>query len=432
MKALATPAHPGTVLSVWVPLLLLSITAALTTWVVFFLHPMEQALYSDMANYAAVARDITSGTFDLRHFHQPIGFPLWMVFWRTIAGGDWWLLKVTHVALIVSSVFLGWRAARLVLPHPWDIVVLVLLSFQIQWWALAGFAIAEALYTFLLTAMLWSAMRWISTRRIVDGVLAGLFFGLGFYVKGSAVFFPVMVLCWYVLMAYRREESPLPPFRHLLIAAGVALCVALTHGLGALATYGKFKVSADAGALNLVEGKCREKDNRDSEGHRWLSPLFYRLGERDIKTWDEPFSNQAFFWKEGLKCIKANPTVMITSTRYIYYLFGGNSLWPVQAWRDKPAETFYERMFLFVITPLTFVGMIMALRQLNRPEIMAALLILSLMLLVYVFKSELRYRVPFDAATMILATVGARAITQQLLRRRRRNDAPSQVRAGTR
>jgi 4-amino-4-deoxy-L-arabinose transferase-like glycosyltransferase len=254
--------------------------------------------------------------------------------------------------------------------------------------------------------------------------LAGLFFGLSFYVKGSAVFFPVIILLWYVLMTSRREDKVAPPFRHLLIAGGLALCVALTHGAFAWATYGKLKVSANAGALNLVEGKCREKGNIDSEGSRWLSPLFYHLGEREIKTWNEPFSNQAFFWKEGLKCIKANPAVMVTSMRYIYYLFGGNPLWPVQAWREKPAEMLYERIFLFVITPLAFIGLVVALRHPGRPEIMAALLIMSLMLLVYVFKSELRYRVPFDATTMILATVGARAIADRLSRRRG-SDAPS-------
>jgi hypothetical protein len=410
-EALPKPNRSSPWISAGLPALLITVTGAITAWVVFIAHPMERALYSDMANYAAIARDIMAGRFDLTHFFQPIGFPLWMALWRTLAGGDWWLLKLSHVALVVLTVFLGWRAARHIMPKPWDLLVLVLLSFQVQWWALAGFAMPETLYTFLVTALLWSATRWIRYRRVRDAALTGLFFGIGFYVKGSAALLPVVVLVWLGLGFALRKPVPFASIRHLAAAGAMALTVALAHGAFALATYGTFKLGADSGALNFVEGKCRHKENRDSRGHVWLSPLFVYLGETDVRRWDEPFSNQPFFWKEGLKCIKANPAVMLTSTRYVYYLFGGNPLWPVQAWRAKTTEVLYEKAFLFLVAPLTLIGLMVAIGSWDKPQAAAALLVLSLFLMVYVFKSELRYRVPFDAATMILATLGTRQVT---------------------
>jgi hypothetical protein len=410
-EALSKPSRRSRWIYVGLPALLITLTGVMTAWVVFSLHPMERALYSDMANYAAIARDIMAGRFDLTHFFQPIGFPLWMAFWRTLAGGDWWLLKLSHVVLVVLTVFLGWRAARHIMPKPWDLLVLVLLSFQIQWWALAGFAMPETLYAFLITALLWSATRWIRYRRVFDAALAGLFFGLSFYVKGSAALLPLIVLVWLGVGLTLRRPAPIASTRHLVAASAMALTIALAHGAFALANYGTFKLGADSGALNFVEGKCRHKENRDSRGHVWLSPLFVYLRETDVRRWDEPFSNQPFFWKEGLKCIKANPAVMLTSTRYVYYLFGGNPLWPVQAWRAKTTEVVYERAFLFLVAPLTLIGLMVAIRSWDKPEAAAALLVLSLFLMVYVFKSELRYRVPFDAATMILATLGTRQVT---------------------
>ena len=389
----------------WVPWLLLFLNAILTTWVVFSLHPMEGAIYSDMGGYINTARQITNGEYLLIHFFQPIGYPLWVSFWRDIAGGGWGWLKLTHVIFVVLSVYFGWQIARRLLPPRWDIAALLLLSTHIQWAQMASFAMPEALYTFLITLLVWFSVRWAEGGRASDAIFIGLLFGVGFFVKGSAVFFPPLLLLWSILRIARHEVPMRLTLNHLAVMALCALAVALAHGTYSQMKYGQFKLGADNGGLAFIEGKCKEKHNFDSVGGSWLSPLHFYLGETDEKHWDVPFSNQAYYWRQGWECIKENPVVVFTSLRYIYYLFTGNPAWPARV-----EETYYEAWFTIIILPLFIVGILAACRHWDKSVIVPAMFLLSLFLLSWIFKSELRYRVPFDAIVMVYATLGARVV----------------------
>lgn len=390
----------------WAPAVLLSANALVTAWVVFRLHPMETALYSDMLEYVRRALEIDRGHYDPFHFIQPIGYPVWIMLSRRAAGGGWWVLKLTHVVLVWMSVFLGWRVARRLLPGRWDLLALLLLSAQIQWWALASFVVSETLYTFLVTLLLWCAVRWAEapSRRFAAAV--GFAFAAGFYVKGSAVLFPLFLAVWTLARAVPDAAALRRGFAHLAVMAGVALSIMLVHGSWAYAKYEQFKLGADAGGLNFVEGKCPYKRNIDRDGAAYLSPLFAVTGETATRIWPVPFTDQAFFWREGWKCVQDNPVVLVTSVRYVYYLFAGNKLWPVESPVPHVAEQLYEALFPLVIVPLFVIGMLAALRSWRTPLAVPALLYLSLLVIVWVFKSELRFRVPFDAIVMIYASYG--------------------------
>jgi 4-amino-4-deoxy-L-arabinose transferase-like glycosyltransferase len=389
----------------YLPVLLLLLNLVLTIWIVFFLHPMETAIFSDMKEYVVRADQISDGLYDLNHFFQPIGYSLWIMLWRYLDAGGWELLKLTHVLLVVLSVYLGWQTARMLLPGKWDLAVLLLLGTNIQWIQLAAYTLSETLFTFFLTALLWGSVRWASYGLMRDAVLVGFLFGLGFFVKGSAVFFPPLLLLWSVICVRHRQQPLRPVIIQLLVMGGCALMIALAHGTYSQLKYGQFKLGADAGGLNFVEGKCPAKHNFDNTGYSWLSPLHYYLGETEEKHWDVPFSDQAYYWQQGWECVKQDPYVLVTSVRYIYYLFAGNPLWPY-AEQGK----YYELWFKVVIMPLFIIGLIVGCRHWNQPIMMPALLLLSLILVAWIFKSELRFRVPFDAAIMIYAALGARTV----------------------
>lgn len=389
----------------WIPWLLLLLNTLLVTWMVVFVHPMEGAIFSDMGGYIERAQQISNEEYHLIHFFQPIGYPVWVSFWRDIASGGWEWLKLTHILLVVFSVFIGWQIARRLLPPRWDILALLLLSLHVQWWQLASFALPETLYTFLLTSLVWFAVRWSEDNRTSDAILVGVLFGLGFYVKGSAVFFPPVLLLWSMLRINRRKAPALRTQNQLVIMAVGALAVALFHGAYSYLKYGQVELGAKTGGLNFVEGKCEAKHNFDNVGGRWLSPLHNYLGEIEEKHWDVPFSNQAYYWRQGWECIKDNPVVILTSLRYVYYLFAGNPLWPAEA-----KITYYEAWFTVVVLPLSLIGILAACRLWDTPVIVPALLLLSLLLTAWIFKSELRYRVPFDAIVMVYAALGARTV----------------------
>jgi hypothetical protein len=83
-----------------------------------------------------------------------------------------------------------------------------------------------------------------------------------------------------------------------------------------------------------------------------------------------------------------------------HYLFTANPLWPVQGERMHRAEQIYEAWFTLAIVPLLLLGLLAAVHRWDQPVMMPALLIFSLVLLVWVFKSDPRYRVPFDACVI--------------------------------
>jgi hypothetical protein len=395
----------------WIPAIFLTLNGLMTAWFVFALYPMEQGIYSDMSGYEMRARQITQGEYSLLPFFQPIGYSLWLALWRWLAGGEWWLVKLTHVAMVWLSVFLGWRVARRILPPNWDLLALVFMSMHAQWWALAGFALAETLYTFLITVLLWSTVRWVERPGVLHAAIAGLSFALAFFVKGSAAFFPIFLGLWCLAQVVRGRAPLKTTIAHLAVMGLLASTVAVAHGSFALAKYGQLRIGADAAALNFVEGKCPWKDNTDGK-LRWLSPLFVQLGEVQRKVWDVPFSNQPYYWRQGWQCVKDDPLVLVTSLRYIYYLYAGNRLWPLigRGLQQRQRWDVYEAWIASAIFPLTMIGLFVALRRWERPETVAALLYLSLFAAVWFFKSEIRFRVPFDAITMLLATLGAMAV----------------------
>jgi len=384
--------------------------------VVFHVHPPETAVFSDMGGYVQRAFEITHGHFDPIHFFQPIGYSLWIALCRWAAGGGWWLLKLSHVALVSSSIYLGWRTARRLLPRRFDLLALFLMCIHFQWIALASFALSETLFTFFVTLLMWSAVAWSAKPTLRLAALVGVAFAAGFYVKGSAAAFPPLLVAWAIARALPATASLRRLAPHFVVMGSAAIFVAGLHGAFAYAKYGQFKLGADAGGLNFVEGKCPSKHNFDSAGYHWLSPLFAYLGETESKHWPVPFSNQSYYWREGWKCVHADPAVLLTSFRYVYYLFAGNPLWPVEDRRSHVEERVYETFFARVVVPFFVVGIIAALCRWRTPLAVPALIYLALFVTAWLFKSELRFRVPFDAITMLYASLGA-AVAWNALRR---------------
>jgi hypothetical protein len=179
--------------------------------------------------------------------------------------------------------------------------------------------------------------------------------------------------------------------------------------------YNQWQWGPTAGALNFVEGKCPSKNNSDSAGAGWMSPLFVTLKETAAKKWDRPFTDQAYFWKAGANCVKENPWVMVESLRYINYLFYGNSTWPVAGSDIDFLYKIWAPIFEWILLPLALIGAWAFSRRQNShsPKSdsksfneVCALLVLTIFFTVYIFKSENRFRVPFDGIFLMWSSLG--------------------------
>lgn len=370
-------------------------------WLVFIVSPMETTLYSDMIGYFSRAWEIDHGIYNLNQIFQPIGFTLWSLAIRKLGGFE--LLSWTQVFFswgIVLVIFLMVRERFGKLP---GICSLIIASTHIPQAGFAAIHLAENIYAFLITLILWCLFKTLKNEKLSGFFIIGILLSLAFYFKGNHAFFIPTLALWLLI----RERPQFSKGARKVFAMGLGcLTVSIPHLVWTNAHYQKPYLGPTAGALNFVEGKCPTKDNQDSEGNRWMSPLFGITGEREFKRWPRPFTDQSYFWNEGFKCVQNNPEVLITSARYIYYLFWGNHLWPLVHTALNSWYMPWSYFFYYGLLPLSLFGAIVVYRKRDSFDQATMLMMLTLFFTVWFFKSENRFRVPFDAILISWGSVG--------------------------
>lgn len=314
-----------------------AVLLALAGWIryryVFDWHAPEFFAYSDMSGYVKYGRELARGEHHPDQLIQPIGYPLILAL-SLRAVGDFALAYWVQVVAGWGTVVLTWRASA----HRWlgeraGLWVLGIAALHIPFITLSGFFLAETVFAFQLALLFYGLSQFRFPWRSGQAFVLGLVYMSGLWIKGHNTFFGPVVMAWIVGWAIAHRRVGWKVLLRRLLAPALAFCVAAavvvaSHAAYTRVYYGHAHLSAATAALNLVEGKCPAKTNYDSTGSGWLSPLFVQLGENAEKRWPRPFSDQSYFWAAGLECIKENPVVLLTSIRYVYYLFFDNQLWP--------------------------------------------------------------------------------------------------------
>ena len=359
---------------------------------VTFVSPIKHMLFSDMGNYASISEQILDGKWEASHFFQPIGYPLVLVLLKLMTAN--WLewLQWLHLISGTLTLWIFWKTIRESMGEKMGLISLLVASLHLQWIVFTGVALAENLFMLFLSILAWSSLKIVREKKFHHAVLWGTTFFLAFLLKGVHVFLaPLFILG--LLYFFRRSSYKLIAVMTIIVATGL-----MSHGLFTKEKIGKFQMSASAGGLNFVEGKCPLKNNADNNGHSWLSPLYHQLGLTELRRWDHPFTDSGYFMREGVKCIQENPFVLIQSMEGIPFLFVGNLLWPAnQTWMRNQM-----RLYDLFFGCLSLIGLVIYFRFLrtstNRQEeiLVWVLPALTCFLCVYIFKSEIRFRIPFD------------------------------------
>jgi hypothetical protein len=370
------------------------------------INPIASTLYSDMANYSGIADNILDGVWKPSHFLPAIGFSLIVAAFKRLFTNWAGLLAVYHVVLSMATVWLVWKCATRAFGQTVGVLSLLLAAIHVPWIVLTAVALSETTFTFLMAVLVWASLEIVERPSVRWSAIWGLVFVAGFWVKGTHAFLGPMfllgVLAWqrWSREAMARIAVPVSA----VVGAGLIL-----HGALSYQTTGTFRVSAAAGGLNFVEGKCPSKRNYDTTGLTWLSPVYFQLGITSSKMWDRPFTDSGYFMKEGLKCIGRDPFVLVQSFESIPFLFVGNFLWPATHSSVAPQVRLYE----LVTGPFLMAGVALWLlarwpwrRERWGELIVWALPFAALCLCVYVFKSEIRFRVPFDVWLIPMAFEG--------------------------
>ncbi len=378
-------------------LAILGIGLAVRFYLVFIVSPPQINLQSDMLGYFTRAVEILRGEYNLGQNFQPLGYTFWSLLLRYIGG--WELLSWVQVFASWGTSVLIFLIALEYFGLAAGLFSLIMATIHFPQISFASYHLAECTYTFLLTFVLWWILRTFKNETPLKYFLTGLILMVSFYFKGNHTFFVPIFSLW---LLYRGRSNFKTALRNVAAMAAGCFLIMIPHLGWTAFAYGKPLAGPSAGGLNFVEGKCPWKDNEDSVGNSWKSPLFSETGEDASKKWSRPFTDQSYFWKEGLKCVRENPKVMLTSARYIYYLFSGNELWP--AGFNRTFSVLYKSwkpIYYFLLLPMSLLGFILLYRRNSDVHRVFVMLLMSVFLTVYIFKSENRFRVPFDMTLII-------------------------------
>ena len=392
--------------STWMAATILSFGTILRYAAIFVLHRPENNIFSDMAGYMASAHDFAAGHYSLSGIFQSVTFPLIVGLSIKWFAGSLILFSCLNFIASVTTIILAWRGSVYLLGERTGRWVLLLMAFHFQQIGLAGFLLAETLFGFVIALVFYllaqSAFPW-SWRRAYK---IGFAVAVGMTLKGNNFFFIPILMIWLIAWA-SRESNPLERFLDLAVPFwGGLITVALMTGVYTQIYYGAFQISSTSGALNLVEGKCGNKINIDSQGSSFQSPLFIQIGEHGESVWSRPFHDQAYFLKEALRCMVEDPKHLVTSLRYVHYLFFDNLLWPVNVTYFSELNRSYGKIFTALFWPGVFAGLLIFLWQWRSVQFLPYLLALSIMVCAFALKGELRFRVPFDSVFIPLGVLG--------------------------
>ncbi len=364
---------------------------------------LENEFWSDMRIYLKISAAIESGIWKETHFFQSIGYP-WLI---SIIRSEWvhYGKILTYLQAVASSVTLifFYLMVREGLGKKIALVSLLIGSLHLPWIFFINFALPEVLFTFLLSVCGYLSVTIILARRVslFHCFIWGVAFILAFWLKGTHALWGPLFLAGILVLKKKAAITP------ILMISAVVGCGLLAHAYLTYSLFEKVQIGPSTGGLNFVEGKCPSKVNTDSEGYHWQSPLYYQLGKNRLKKWDRPFTHSGYFYKEGLKCIQNNPLVLIQSLESIPFLFYGNTIWPFNRKSFSDLSRLYELLFtIFVVVGLVTFLLRSTVHQNMQSIVIWLFPVLAIFLCVYIFKSEMRYRVPYDLWFIPIAVKG--------------------------
>lgn len=371
----------------------------LRVWFPLRVHMPSEAVYSDMNGYYQRALDLLSkGALTKPDLIYPPGYHVWIAFLKKWFQTDLALVW-SHIVFGVSSCFVLAYAVSKWLGQRAGKVSLVLFLFYYPWIALSGLYMAETVYIFLLSLFFTLLMLHQDSDSKKHWFLIGFAASIAGWVKGLMTFIFPLLLLW---LAWKRKPKLMTVF---FLGYFIPL---LIQGFYFQKYHGKFQLVSANSAINLVEGKCGFGRINDPDGYYFYSPLFLQLGNSKTKTFEKPFWDSAYYTKEGLKCIQENPKVLLTSFKYVYFLFLDNQLWPPVMQKMRSATYFYQLVFSILVFPGVLFGVWRIGRRLRSRRFIPLLIPLSIVICAWVFKSEIRYRVPFDIVLLPLSYYGWR------------------------
>lgn len=400
-----------------------------------WVHPPEKFIYSDMNSYFIRAKRLLKGLS--KPYPDEVFFP-WgthyllagclKIFgvdnmracghvWATLSafvpllgyliagrlhGGSTWTANHTGPTLVADRVA---RISGLVL-----CLYYPLLSYT-------GYFLSETPFALGITLCAFFSLRLVDTGKKSDALLLGVSFALTMVVR------PQIVICFGMLLVFAVWRHKHFKVRLVLFPILVAPMLLMTAATLRLTEFhsGRASLTAQNGALNRVFGRCHNFEIR-ARGAMFGPPALgalVRAEKRDPNMWlplkpamSPSLRVRGYVWEEAQfnelaeRCIKKTglQRQAYYAASHVVLLWGFHVAWP-----DMAVPKFRKKMrrwtlaHLWLIAPFAFAGMCLGSSRRWPRHGIIAMYLWSLLLTVMLVMGAVRFRVPYDALSIVLA-----------------------------
>lgn len=387
----------------------------------------ESLRYLDERDYVALAGALAGGygySADLvgPTAYRPPGYPflLWPV--HLLSGGSVPAMRLVGVLALAGSVWLAYLLGRRAYSASAGALSAVLLA----GYPLLGYT-ATALYPqvpalFLLLLFLELAFRAMSTGRHRWALAAGAGLAAGLLILTVPSFGPSVLLVVGWLVWRRRRADSLPPRsrRAVLGTAGVLLAATAVLPGGwcvrnAVQLHEFVLISTNNG-VNLLLGNNPKAAVTEGAGGDLSAYRQHFAGREPTEVeLDRYFRDQAIGW------ITSHPVdaALRYASKVVHTFSFRDDL--ATGEQEDPVQDLVSALSFYPVLGLAGVRLLLARRQpLSETERLTVALVVVNVLLLAVFFTRLRLRMPLDGLAVVLASAGATVLVQHWIDRRER------------
>jgi 4-amino-4-deoxy-L-arabinose transferase-like glycosyltransferase len=408
----------------WLALILLS-GFVLRYLFVFYFHPPEAYIYSDMQGYFDRAFHIHTGLKEdiYGSFYPPATHFVYSFFFAAKNPVLW--MKWFNVILSSLTCMLIYFSTNRLFGNKAGMIALILSSFNYLFIDFSGYILSETLFTFSLALMFWLFLESILSDQIRTKRFYAIFAGFAIIASASVkssilLFLPLFAIWWLFNIKKHRILYNLPFYALGFIPLLIILIIRF-HNLT-----GEFGIVSTNGGFNFFQGRSHIKDLHCIDEERgtyymFASPVAVQKNYSYNDTFHAGPYNSDFFYKKGIDLVKQNPWRSLKySAQHITDLFITASIWPSFAIKEPfPAliRLFNILGFILIIIPAFFAGIIKFKYLWSGVGLLTLFPILVIILTSAIYYGDPRFRVPFDVFFIMLASLFYKDLMQLFQRK---------------
>lgn len=383
-------------------------------------HPAVDYVYSDMEGYVMSAINYYDPTYepDVSDSIYPPGAALFFGFLYQL-DPSWQLAMYIQFVLSVGIVILVGSIAYELYGRKVALLAVAITSLYYPFIDYASYFLSENPFTFTMLLSLWMIIRSIKLNNfflsICVSLATGILLGISASIRSLILLPALFISIYFAFLSFKykfKKAIPLALFGFI----GLFLVIAMLSYRCTILNEGRFCMISTNGALNFAEGVIRDVGHYhfdDQKRELWFefgSPTSLQHGYNDKIVFSFGFYDKDKLYPFILHSIREKPIdSLLLAIEDVFDVIWGTVTFPTGFTDLKRWVVFYQQIYLLLILlpAVLFVGRKWrSIITFDKRSVNLVLLIMptiGLFTVAFLFNGELRYRIPFDAFTIILS-----------------------------